>query len=290
MHPEFSSGPKRRPEPKIVEPVKMSELKLMLADLEKNRLDEETAEKCKAKPLTSSFKAISREAYEFAFRNRTDSPKVGNYSPRFTVVERRATHTLKLVKHTSAPKQRIIYVPSCMNPNTADFHSRDRNNAVNKVIKRNALTLNEFYSKTGEMEQNYRGEVKKTAERLIGPMDFGKQKPREEFVRSTDPPHEKRFDFVDNASLVNSSHRRVPSLPFTKILSRKNLFEEREVCLSPYDVNKECTQKRISTTVLDFSKMSPRKPLILEHMVKTPAQLEDLRLQAAYVQQSNVRG
>ena len=291
MHPEFSFGPKRRPEPKAVEPVQMSELKQMLADLEKTRLTEARAEKSKAKPMTSSFRAISRDSYAYAFRNRTDSPKVGTYSPRFTVVEPRTTHTLKLSKPTTAPKQRILYLPSCMDPTVADFHKRDpTGTCCNKELKRNPLTLSEFHCKTGEMDQNYRGEVKKPAERLILPMDFSKQKPREDFVKATDPPHEKRLDFVDNNSLVNSSHRRVSSLPFEKTLSRKEFFEERDVNLSPYDANKEFTQRRVSTIVLDFGKMSPRRPLVLQHMVKTPMQLEDEKLQAAFGKQSNVRG
>lgn len=289
MHPEFATGPKRRPEAKVIEPVKMSDLKAMLADIEQNRTDEENAVKNRPNPLTSSFRAISRDSYAFAFRNRTDSPKVGNYSPRFTVVEPRATHTLQLKSPVSAPKQRIIYLPSCVDPKTADLHNRRHKSTTNKVIKRNAFTLHEFSSRLGDIESKYLGEVKKTGERLILPMDFDKQKPREDFVKNTDPPNENRFAYMSNYSEVHSNQRRVSSLPFEKILPRKEFFDQ-QVSLSPYDVKKELTQKKVSITVLEFSKMTPRKPLIHDHMIKTPQRIEDGKIEAAYTKQSTVRG
>ena len=289
MHPEFATGPKRRPEAKVIDPVKLSDLKSMLSDLEKKRIEDEIEAKNKPKLLTSSFRAISRDSHAHAFRNRTESPRVGNYSPRFTVIEPRATHTLKLVKHTSAPKQRIIYLPSCMNPATPCFHARDNKLNVSKEIKRNPLFLADYNDKIGEIQRNDRGIAKKVGERLILPLQFDKQKTREEFVKASDPPNDKRFDYVDNGSLVSSQHKRVNSLPFEKILPRKEFFEEKH-SLPPYDADAEVTKKKLCTTVMDFSKMTARKPLVLEHMLKTPLPTDDEKVQAAYSRQSNIRG
>ncbi|OMJ79518.1 hypothetical protein SteCoe_20444 [Stentor coeruleus] len=289
MHPEFGNGPKIRPKAKTIEPIKMSDLKSMLTDLEKKRLDEETEAKNRPKPLTSSFKTISRDEYAFAFRNRTNSPKVGNYSPRFVVIEPRATHTLKLVKHTSVPKERQIFIPGCLNFMNCSFINRKAESPTNKAIKRIIKPLKEFKVQVAEREKNDRIIPKKVGQRLILPLAFDKQKPRSEFVKESDPPNDKRFDYVDNNSPVNTKHKRVQSLPFEKNIPRKEFFEDKQ-SLSPYDVNKEFIQKKISTNVMEFSRMTERKPLVLEHMLKTPMQIEDEKIQIAYLKQSNIRG
>jgi hypothetical protein len=290
MYPEFSTGPKPRPKSKFVEPVKLSDLKSMLTDLEQKRVQSENDQKNKPKPLTSSFRAISRDNYAFAFRNRTESPKVGNYSPRFVVVEPRATHTLALVKHSSVPKERLIYLPACLNNYSCNLSNRTKENFHNKGIKRNGKKLNEFESNVKDFQKKEPKDPVKPAERLRLPISFDKQKERPLFVKDSDPPHEKRFDFVESReSLVNSKHKRVQSLPFDKNIPRKEFFELQE-SLSPYDANKEFTLKKLSLTVMDFGKTTPRKPLILDHMIKTPVQIEDEKINTAFLKQSTVRG
>ena len=288
MYTEFSKGPKKRPPPKTFEPVKLSDLKSMLHDLEKNRLEEENQAKNKPKPLTSSFRAISRDSYSFAFRNRTDSPKVGNYSPRFAVVEPRATHTYKLVNHTSVPKERVVFVPSCFDHLSCSFPNR-KTEDINKHTKRNTLSLTQYNNFIEEKQKTDTTIPKKVTERLILPLAFDIQRPRQEFVKESDPPNEKRFDYIDNNSPISTKHSKVPSLPFSKFLPRKELFEEK-LSLPPYEANKEVTQRRLSTSILNFSKMTSRKPLVLEHMLKTPAALENEKIQTAYSFQSTVRG
>lgn len=289
MHPEFSTGPKPRPKAKVIEPVKISDLPSMLTELEEKRLQLETDAKSKPKPLTSSFRAISREEYEFAFRNRTESPRVGNYTPRFTVIEPRATHTLKLVKASSVPKERVIYLPACLNNNSCSLANRTKEHIHNKSIKREPRPLRRFEEAIKELHKNKPQDAEKPKERIKLPISFDKQRNRPEFVKESDPPNEKRFQFVENDSFVNSKHKRIQSLPFDKNISRKDFFETKE-SLSPYDVNKEFTLKKLSLTVMDFAKMSPRKPLVLEHMLSTPVQIEDDKISAAYMRQSVVRG
>lgn len=289
MHPEFSTGPKPRPKGKEIEPVKISDLSSMLTDLEQKRLQQESDAKSKPKPLTSSFRAVSRDEYAFAFRNRTESPRVGNYSPRFTVVEPRATHTLKLCKNSSVPKERLIYLPACLNNFSCSLATRTKDHLASKSIKREPKPLKHFEDTVKDLEKKNPQDPVKPKERLKLPIAFDKQKTRPEFVKDSDPPNEKRFQYVENDSFVYSKHRRVSSLPFDKNIPRKDFFETRE-SLSPYDVNKEFTMKKLSLTVMEFSKMSPRKPLVLDHMLKTPAQLEDEKIDAAYMKQSVVRG
>ena len=284
MHSEFSTGPKPRPKPKQIEPVKISDLPSMLTDLEQKRLKLENDAKSKPKPLTSSFRAISREEYEFAFRNRTESPRVGNYSPRFTVIEPRATHTLRLVKTSSVPKERVIYVPACLNNYSCTLANRTKEHIHSKSIKREPKALKRFEETIQELHKKNPHDPEKPKERLKLPISFDKQRNRPEFVKDSDPPNEKRFQYVENDSFVNSKHKRVQSLPFEKNIPRKEFFETRE-SLSPYDVNKEFTLKKLSLTVMDFAKTSPRKPLVLEHMLSTPVQVEDERISAAYMKQ-----
>ena len=290
MHPEFSTGPKPRPKSKVIEPVKLSDLKTILADLEQKRMQSESNAKNKPKPLTSSFRAISRDEYSFAFRNRTESPRVGNYSPRFSVVEPRATHTLALVKNSSVPKERLIFVPACLNTFSCNLSNRTKENFHNKGIKRVARGLREFEVNVKEMQRNEPKDSKIPEKRLKLPIAFDKQKDRPEFVKDSDPPHEKRFDFVDiKDSLVYTKHKRVQSLPFEKNMPRKEFFELKE-SLSPYDVNKEFTLKKLSLTVMDFAKTTPRKTLVVDHMLKTPVQIEDEKINTAFLKQSTVRG
>lgn len=290
MYPEFSTGPKPRPKTKVVEPVRMSELKSMLTDLENKRMQSECDAKSKPKPLTSSFRAISRDEYDFAFRNRTESPRVGNYSPRFTVVEPRATHTLALVKPSSVPKERLIFVPACLNTFSCNLANRTKESFHSKGIKREGRRLSEFESNVKEIQKNEPKDPKVPERRLKLPICFDKQKDRPEFVKETDPPNEKRFDFVESKdSLVYTKHKRVQSLPFDKNIPRKEFFELKE-SLSPYDVNKEFTLKKLSLTVMDFAKMSPRKTLLIDHMLKTPVQIEDEKINTAFLKQSTVRG
>jgi hypothetical protein len=289
MHPEFSMGPKPRPVPKVVEPVKISDLKLILTDLEKKRADEENDAKNRPNPLTSSFRAISRDSYQHAFRNRTESPNVSNYTPRYNFIKPRATHALKIIKPQSVPKERVVFIPSCLQTMACSFANRILDTPVEKSIKRNAKTLTEYNNSLGELQKNFKGDIKKTTERLRLPISFNIQRPRPEFVKGTDPPNDKRFDYIDNNSPVNTKHKRISCLTFDKILPRKELFEAKN-SLSPYDADKEFTQKKISTTVLEFSKMVGRKPLVNEHMLKTPGPIDNQKIQSGYLYQSTVRG
>lgn len=290
MHPEFSIGPKPRPKSKVIEPVKMSDLKTILTDLQKKRIQSESDAKNKPKLLTSSFRAVSRDEYTFAFRNRTESPRVGNYTPRFTVVEPRATHTLSLVKTSNVPKKRLIYVPACLNTFSCSMANRTKENFHNKGLKREARRLSEFEVKVKEIQKNEPKDLKLPEKRIRLPIAFDKQKDRPEFVKDNDPPNEKRFDFVESKeSLVYTKHKRVQSLPFEKNIPRKEFYELKE-SLSPYDVNKECTLKKLSLTVMDFAKMTPRKTLLVDHMLNTPVQIEDEKINTAFLKQSTVRG
>ena len=72
-------------------------------------------------------------------------------------------------------------------------------------------------------------------------------------------------------------------------MPRKEFFELKE-SLSPYDVNKEFTLKKLSLTVMDFAKTTPRKTLVVDHMLKTPVQIEDEKINTAFLKQSTVRG
>ena len=304
MYPSVFSATVRRPRVRSMEPVSFSLFSDMLAELEKERLQQEEERKNKPVELTSSFKAISREQYCFSVRNKTNAPRVGLYDPIWTAVRPRTTQGPRMRKKVTQGKEPNIFTPSCIQDDlrcTRSFSKTDKKidqirpedcekpDVFDNKLKRTVTKIKEYNEKLQETHVKTVSDPKKPKKHMKSPIKFNKQIARKEFVTSKDPPNEKRFDFAGITSEVYSRNKRVNSFYFKKSQGRPELFEHRD-SLPPYDRNEEATKERLNLSVLSFEKMTDRKELVHTHMLNNPDSVDLEAYESAYFKQSNVRG
>ena len=305
MYPSVFCDSVRRPRTKEIEPVNYSSFTDMLNELENQRIKEEEESKRKrVDKFTSSFKAISREQYGFSTRNKTGSPKVGLYNPNWNAVRPRTTYGPRLSTKTSAVKQANIFTPICIQDDYNCNRSITKQEkeeikiepkiepkveAFDKTLKRTITNINEYNKNLEEKQVTRICEPKKPMKYMKSPIKFARQLKRKDFVSETDPPNEKRFDFIMTETNAFSKNRRVKSFSFEKSEGRKDLFEHKD-SLPPYDRNEEATMHRLSVSVLEFDKMVDRQELVHKHMLNNPDSIELSQYEEAYFKQSTVRG
>lgn len=304
LHPNLYKKPKQRPQPKPSEPVDVAEIGSMIQVLEKQRLIEETNFSNKPVRPTSSFTAVSRDQHDFAFRNRTGAPKVGYYNPKYTTILPTRGKIPRIIKSSPSPRSKMIFLPSCLDEElNCSFPKSSTHKESQKIMIKTCSTfqkyddrlnrtvsfIRDFDEKLLEKEEKEGNEVpipEKFQKKSRAPLELDKQKPRDEFVKETDPPHALRFDF-DNADTPNHTRtRRTRTVSFHKMLGRSEFFEDK-INLGFYD-KEELTLK--PKLVLEFNKLLPRKPNVLEHTLENPQPIELKDFERAHFKLSNVRG
>ncbi len=126
-------------------------------------------------------------------------------------------------------------------------------------------------------------------EKIIAPIDFGLQISRKPFVEPGKPPHEKRFSVDIQNSMVMSRNKRLRTVSFDKMLSRKELIDPRR-SVGPYDAKETLVRVRDSKDILDFNRMLSRKPILNLHHLQTPASPDLEAFDKAFNKQSIIRG
>ncbi|CAG9327846.1 unnamed protein product [Blepharisma stoltei] len=303
-HPDLYDGPKRKPKKKIVDAIDISQIGNILQDLEKQRVTEETAAKLKPTRPTSSFVAVSREQYEFAFRNRTGSPRVGAYTPRYNFVHPNNNNIPKINNSSQSPREKVIFLPNCLDDDLNCTFPKSCNNKsslkemtntnmsfkkFDERLNRTISCIKDYDIKIDVKEGNICPIPEKFQKKSRAPLPLHKQKRREEFVKPQDPPNEKRFDFDNGDSPVHTRTKRSRTISFNKMMGRKEFFEEK-ISLGPYERNEEVLIPKLSRLVLGFDKLLERKPLVLEHTLNNPQPIELRDFEKAHFKLSHVRG
>jgi hypothetical protein len=294
-YPTVFAKPTRRPAVKPTEPLSYSSFSDMLKDLEAQRLKEEESKKNVPTSLTASFKAISREQYTYANRNKTFSPGVGVYNPNWTAVKPRTTQGPRLLTQNSTPRSPQIFMPSCVQndldcsfPQRKSIEHSEKLGNFYEDIKRTMSNINDYNEKVEEKSKN-KPDPKKITYNVQSPINFNQQVSRKKFVDEKNPPNEKRFDFSGNFSHVYSKNKKVKTFAFEKSQGRKELFAIKHT-LPDYDGADHRKTKSLGEPMLEFDKMVPRKELIYTHMLETPLSIPLDQYEKAYFKQSTVRG
>ena len=278
-------GKKRKPKIKEFNLIYPVDAEKLLLSIQTQRKQEEAKFKSKKKQLTSAFKTISRAQYENAYRNRTESPDVGSYTPRFTAIDGRLSQAPKFINSTHTPRERKISLPCCIDEAMkCTFFNANKNKSTTSAIK-NVITMEEYQQKLSRI-------VVKTpniSDRILSPIDFEKQLSRSPFVKYGSPPHEKRFSSHLLNTHVHSNNKRPPQINFTKMLSRSDLIKPRTT-VGPYDAKEELTRPRIGTKIMQFNKMLSRKPLIIKHLLESPVSPDVETFDKSFNKQSTIRG
>lgn len=242
--------------------------------------------------LSSSFKAISREQYEFTHRDRTVSPRVTFYNPKWQMTRPRSAQGPRIKQARTKSRSKQIFLPKCISKHLeCSYPSRISNDKelpgpFIENLKRTMSNLRDYMEKNEEKKTNCHEEMSKTKDSWIL---FENQLDRKEFVGPKDPPNEQRFNFSPPESLIYSKNKKVSSFLMEKKSSRKELFE-LGLTLGPYDKDEEKLMPRLNNSYVEFGKMPDRKELVLEHVLRTPIGPELDKLDKAFCMQSGVRG
>lgn len=297
MYPTlFASGVKRK-KFDMPEPEPLYDLSKMLSDLETKRLlEEEKAQQKASESLNYSFRAISREQHEFSTRNKSGSPRVGLYNPKWEAVRPRTDHSPRYVTKANKPKETFLFTPNCLQNNLNCSFPRRKSVEDHQDLGNYDKKLRRTYTKTRKYEKAVKKnekivkEIPKKMEKHIqSPIKLNMQLGRKEFVSEKDPPHQGRFDFTGCESKVYSSNRKVRSMDFGKWEERSELFPEKP-SLGPYNRNEENCMIRLDVSILDFGNRPSRKDLVNFQELETPFPVELDAYENAFFQQSTVRG
>lgn len=227
-----------------------------------------------------AFRAVSREKRELAFRNKTDSPVVGLYTPKYSAVDSRVNQGPIFKKHSHKPRVVRLEVPNCLNAQLMCTFPKH-----NRCKPREFLTISEVQTKI----KNRKTTPKTEPAPYIRKVNFKLQTARKPFVSPQDPPNEERFSHVDTSSLVYSKNKRPQTVSFSRMLPRQELIEVRQT-VDPYEVNENLVRPRSGLDILNFKLMGERKPLLIKERLVTPDSPALEVLEKAYFKQSNVRG
>ena len=297
MYPSlFASGLKRKKH-ELPEPEPLYDFSKMLSDIEaKKLLEQEKAQQKMSETLNYSFKAISREQQEFSTRNKSGSPRVGLYNPKWEAVRPRTDQSPRYSTKATKSKEGYLFTPNCLQNNfNCSFPRRKSVEEVpdlgqyDKKLRR-TLTKKKKYDKVAKKNEKNFKEIPKKGEKYIqSPIKFNMQLGRKEFVSPKDPPNEARFSFAGCYSKVHSSNRKVRSMDFGKWEERPELFPEK-LSLVPYDRNEENCMPRLDISILEFGSRPSRQDLVHTQVLETPFPVELEVYENAFFKQSTVRG
>ena len=294
MHCILFSGHRRKARTRSEENSVDKPLTEILADLEKQRLNEEKESK-NVKP-TPTFRSISREQHEFATRNRTNSPRVGKYEPKYHLGKPRSDLAPRFSVSKTTPKSKRILVPSCFHnsldcsypggfykakPEGDQAASPESPMKHSRVFRHTMSDFNDYQKMVDVHEKQITPIAEKPKLNKKTAIDFNKQMDRPQFVKSTDPPNPERFAFVEPTSPMISINKRPRVVDMSAYRERHELFGTCENS-SMYDDCKEKLIPKLSRLVIPFDKMIGRKELVHEHMLKTPFSPEYSRLENAF--------
>ncbi|EAR91808.3 hypothetical protein TTHERM_00985020 (macronuclear) [Tetrahymena thermophila SB210] len=97
----------------------------------------------------------------------------------------------------------------------------------------------------------------KPRSRVVGPVQFEKQQGRKPLMAQS-IPHDKRFEYIEIPSIYSKS-QHLPNISFETQKRSQQVFGSKTGGLD-YNVNYDLVHPRNSIGVLDYSKLSPRKP------------------------------
>jgi hypothetical protein len=297
MYPTLFASKLKRKKQEPSDPEPVYDFSQMLSDLEtKKQLEQEKADQLRGTSLTSSFRAVSREKHEFTTRNKSGSPKVGLYNPKYEStkprIDRAPTYTTKKCEIN----EKLVFTPKCLDANLhCSFPRRKSAEDSNELgnfshALRRTLTKFKKHDQAEHKNERIHKEIpKKAQKRIQSPIKFNVQVSRKAFVSEKDPPNDKRFDFNGCLSQQYSRNLKAQTYDFGKWEERKELFPSK-MSLGFYERDEEKCMERLDVSILEFGKRPSRQDLVHTQVLETPFPVEFEVYEHAYFKQSNVRG
>jgi hypothetical protein len=279
-----TEGTKKRPKAKPLNIIDPSDEETILQLIKAQKLEKPFKKVFKQEKPTSPFRSVSREKYENAFRNRTESPHACRYNPVYTAIDIRVNQGPKYMNSKSKPREKKIVLPVCVDD---DLKCNFPIHSSTQTQKHNRATYS--MSKYNEMLSNKEAETFVIKDKIVSPIDFKVQKPRDPFVRPSNSPHEERFNSLPSDTVVHSKNRKLRTVSFNKAIGRDELIKPKPL-LDPYDVNDEFVKPNTALALPDFRTMTGRKPNLIAHQLSTPISPDLNLLDNAFFKQSTVRG
>ena len=283
-HAMLFSGIKKRPKAKELKIIDPSEALKILQLIQKEKIEEENKRKQTPKKCSYAFRTVSRMQYESAYRNKTDPPNVGSYSPNYNVINPRVNQGPKFVKSTNKPREGKVFLPNCFDEEMNCKFPNKKSLKINH-LNRTAYSLSEYKQKLNRRK----AETPNFRIKIPSPINFNIQKDREPFVSSDSPPHEKRFVELPLNTFAYSNNKRCRIVSFNKMIGRDEVIKAKE-SLSPYDVKYHLTKPKTGTDIIEFQNMTPRTPNLIKQQLYTPKSPELRKFDEAFNKQSTVRG
>ncbi|CDW90863.1 UNKNOWN [Stylonychia lemnae] len=238
-----------------------------------------------------SFKAISRNRSVIADRyyGTTDNPDPAHYRPNNQPLERKEM-TLKF-KYSEEHKarQKLERIPECVQANMAC--TLDIRKAV-RLGQKGTITLkpiqeDEMQMTREEVQNQKKGYYSNQMGKLNIPFD--KVKDRTPNVMLCNPiPHDMRFEVPKYDLGILSQNQKTDYPTLDKVSPRGELFKPKERLLQ-YDVNLDMTQQNSKKGVLEFQKITKRKPNDNSKPYQTPDGYDHQSLERAYQQTSDYK-
>lgn len=232
---------------------------------------------------SSFFTSVGRD---FSLEE-SDSPGAGHYSPSFSWVDGRVNQGPRYSKASRKQKQAKVFLPNCINN---DFQCISKNpeplGEVDKRINKTVLTIAEYEFKQKAF-RNWTPIPEKPTYKIISPIKLALQKPREPFVKEDSGPNPHRFNYHPSQKEMLLKFKRPESVDFGKMSFRSE--DPPHHSPGPYDKNHEFIMPKLVKNVPNFQKQLERKPILLEHMLKTPDSPDLKKINLAFSKQGNVK-
>ena len=255
----------------------------LLEKLLKERNDEAKGKEKSISP--SSF--FRSKGHDFS-NDSSDAPGAGHYSPVFTALDSRLNQGPKYHKPSVNKRKAKIFLPSCLN-NELQCKSNDTEpyGIIDRHLNRTVHTVEEYETKVSQL-RSLTPIPEKPYCKVISPIQFAIQKPRDPFVKPDSGPNEKRFSYTPSKLDILQRFKRPESVDFSKMSFRVD--KPSNVSAGPYNKNLEYVMPKLSKNVPDFSKQLERKALVLEHILKTPNSPDLITYNSAFTKQGNYKG
>ena len=294
----LTTASKKRPKARELDLVAVKDMKEMLEQVQKENEEHAAALREKNKPKPSaSFQNVSRETYFHAFRNRTESPRVGRYFPKKEYVMPRVDHAIPYKEPDTSPRPKRMFIPNCLKD---DLNCSLKNRKLkgvhmttsegfNDKLNRTISNVDEYHQRVENKNSKWSPVPKKVEPRILSARKFELQRTRDPFVTSKDPPNENRFSFYQCTSMNYARNKRVNNIYFEKVSDRKELYPEKH-SPGPYDKEEQKLMRRLDTHITEFFKAASRQPNLVKQSLTTPKPLPASTYDNAHFRLSGTRG
>lgn len=244
--------------------------------LEGSDKDQTTLKEAPAEQLSATFRVVSRRQQEHVCRNRTEAPGFDRYNPKYEAVRPGVKSVPRYDCPRSSPRKERIFVPWCLEDLQTTYPHHCRTSSAQRTA-RTAMDFDSFKQIISAKEEPLSC-ANKSPRKLHLITSFHQQLSRPE---TKDSPTRKEPQTISSKdSPVLSCNKRTTGVPFAVLTKRKALWSPHP--MPEYNPDSEVVKPKVSTTVLDFKKVTSRRAQELRHILKNPPQPDSQALERGW--------